>query len=361
MRNRIAKLVWFCALFAAAAAQAVMAVPPTRPEQHRKIVPIRIAGIEYVRAIDFAAEFGLKVQTAESGRRLVLKNALTTIELDSDTRECSINGQRVFLGWAVRVQREQLHVSRIDAEKLLAPILFPGGGEARVPCLKIIVLDPGHGGKDAGKSNDRLRLEEKILTLDTAQRLKKIFEATGYTVILTRSDDRQLASDKITDLQRRAEIANRAHADLFISLHYNSVEIGADRVTGVEVFTMTPQSQTSTGDSGKIQEDDFAKIANPGNENDHWNTLLGYLVQREFLRDLRVADRGLKRARWAVLRQVTCPAILVESGYLSNASDAQKLAMPAYRQKIAEAIADGVVAYANALEGVRRQRASDKH
>ncbi len=359
MRISTAKplLVWVLA-WGTAAACAVPLAAETRAAPSRPGATTHFTGAENVSAAAFGARFGLKAETSETGKILVLKNAWHTVQLESDTRECTVDGQRVFLGEAVRTRRGELQLNRIDAERLLAPILSPGTGEECVPGLKIIALDPGHGGKDAGKSNERYGINEKTLTLDTALRLKKLLEAAGHQVVLTRPDDRQLAPDKVTDLQCRAEIANRAHADLFISLHYNSVAVRPETVTGVEVFTMTPQSQFSTGDNGR--DDGQVKLANPGNASDHWNTLLGYFLHRQMLRDLQVSDRGLNRARWAVLRLVECPAILIESGYLSNDAEARKIATPAYRQKIAEAIADGIAAYANALEGVRRQRAAVK-
>jgi N-acetylmuramoyl-L-alanine amidase len=339
--------------FAAPARAAEPRAAPARPAGG-----VRLAGVEYVAAPAFGARHGLKATTSNSGRTLVLKSAWHSVELESDTRECAIDGQRVFLGEPVRTHQDELHLSRIDAERLLAPILSPGTGEARVPGLKVIALDPGHGGKDAGKSNDRYGINEKTMALDTALRVKKLLEAAGYKVVMTRTDDRQLAPDKATDFQRRAEVATRAKADLFLSLHYNSVATRPESVTGVEIYTMTPQSQFSTADNRN--DDGMVKVLNPGNENDHWNALLGYFVHREMLRGLQVSDRGLKRARWAVLRLVECPAILVESGYLSNNGEARKIATPEYRQKIAESIADGVAAYANALEGLRRRRAAEK-
>lgn len=202
--------------------------------------------------------------------------------------------------------------------------------------------------------NQRLKINEKTMTLDTARRLQQVLETMGYRVILTRSDDRQIGPDKVSDLQRRAEIANQAHADLFISLHFNAVESGANRVTGVEVYTLTPQSQYSTADPEK-DDDRGAATAYPGNAMDHWNTVLGYQVYRAMLDELHTDDRGLKRARFAVLRYTTCPAILIESGFLSNDQEARRIATPAYRQKIAEAIADGVQAYGNILAGARKQ------
>ncbi|HWA87828.1 MAG TPA: N-acetylmuramoyl-L-alanine amidase, partial [Opitutus sp.] len=242
-----------------------------------------------------------------------------------------------------------------DAERLLEPILRPGLNQAKVPDLKTIVIDPGHGGSDPGKYNKRVGVEEKAMALDTSLRLAKLLQADGYKVVLTRSDDRQLADSKIDDLVKRAEIAHRAGADLFISIHYNSVESGADRVTGVEVFTLTPQHQYSTSDSTH-EDDDGARTVVPGNRFDHWNTMVGYAVDRTMHERLGTADRGLKRARFKVLVLAPCPALLVESGYLSNDAEARKIATPAYRQQIAEAIESGIAGYASLLDTLRAKR-----
>jgi N-acetylmuramoyl-L-alanine amidase len=134
-------------------------------------------------------------------------------------------------------------------------------------------------------------------------------------------------------------------------VHYNSVESGADRVTGIEVYTLTPQFQFSHSDPGRT--DSTVGIANLGNQHDHWNALLGYTLQRELLTKLKASDRGLKRGRLAVLRLAPCPAVLVEAGFLSNDEEAKKIATPAYRQQVAEAIADAVRQYANTIAGVR--------
>lgn len=315
---------------------------------------VRLGGVNYVDAAQFGARFGLDARMTKAGNTLMLSSKWTKIEFDADSRDCSINGLRVFLGDATRAYRGKIMLSRVDAEKLITPLLLPGAGEKQIPGLKTIVIDPGHGGKDPGKMNQRLKINEKTMTLDTARRLQQVLETMGYRVILTRSDDRQIGPDKVSDLQRRAEIANQAHADLFISLHFNAVESGANRVTGVEVYTLTPQSQYSTADPEK-DDDRGAATAYPGNAMDHWNTVLGYQVYRAMLDELHTDDRGLKRARFAVLRYTTCPAILIESGFLSNDQEARRIATPAYRQKIAEAIADGVQAYGNILAGARKQ------
>lgn len=314
---------------------------PKRPAPLREV---RLDGVPYVETAEFFARFGLKGQ--RTGNKLVYKSQWSSIELEADSRDQVINGLRVFFGDAVRSHRKRLWVSRYDAEHLLTPVLAPGLDQARVPELRTIVLDPGHGGKDPGKVNERVKITEKEVALDTMQRVKKLLESEGFKVVMTRTDDSN------PEFETRAETVERANADLFISLHYNSVASGANRVSGVEVFTMTPQHQFSTSDSGR-DDQSGAKKANPGNRYDHWNTVGGFLMHREMIQGLKVSDRGLKRARWKVLVLASCPAVYVEAGYLSNDVEARKIATPAYRQKIAESVVAGVRAYAGTLAAAR--------
>lgn len=316
----------------------------------RAAAETRIGGITYVNANEFFGRFGLKSHRLQRSKAR-FTSKWTTIELEMDSRDQLVNGLRVFFGDPVRLHRGRAWISKLDAEHLLSPILRPGHEQSRVPALKRIVLDAGHGGKDPGKINSRVNVTEKEMAFDTVARIKALLEKDGFEVFLTRSDDTN------PEFTTRAELADRVGADLFISLHYNSVASGADRVQGVEVFTMTPQFQYSTSDHGR-DDDNGAKKANPGNRFDHWNAVAGYLMHREMIGDLKVSDRGLKRARWKVLVLAQCPAVYVEAGYLSNDAEARKIATPEYRQKIAESVRDGVQAYAGALAAVRARTAA---
>lgn len=314
--------------------------PPARP-----VSAVKLNGVEYIDLGDFCARYGLKTASV-SGRRAVYKSEWTALEFELDSRDHVINGLRVFTGEAVRAHRGKVWISRVDADALIMPILKPGTNQARVPTLKTIVIDPGHGGRDPGKVNPRVKLMEKDVALDTAKRAKALLEAQGYKVFLTRNDDRYL------DLPDRAEIANRYDPDLFVAVHFNSVEARPDQVTGVEVYSLTPQLQFSTADAMR-EDDDEAKVAGPGNRYDHWNTVASFAMHRALVGSLGVADRGLKRARWKVLVLASCPATYVEGGFISNDAEARKLATPAYRQKIAEGIVKGVQGYGATLEKLR--------
>jgi N-acetylmuramoyl-L-alanine amidase len=341
-----------------AAAPAVS--PPTRPGATAvasasatpaapALNTVRLGHVDYVDAAEFGARFGLKFSWLEDEKRFELKSSVTKWEIRVDSRESMIDGQRIFLGDPVRLSKGRPYFSRIDVERLLTPIAQPGWGETWLPSLHTIVIDPGHGGKDTGKVNERLKVQEKDLALDTAVRLKQRLEQDGYRVVLTRDGDRAV------ELTERATVARQEKADLFLSIHYNSVENDVERVSGVEVYTMTPQHQLSAD----RKPDDQVDVYNDGNKFDHWNVVLGDLMHRQLLRELKASDRGFKRGRLAVLRLAPCPAALIESGYLSQDVEARKLATPAYRQKIADAIADGVQAYAAILDGLRKKPTAD--
>jgi N-acetylmuramoyl-L-alanine amidase len=181
-----------------------------------------------------------------------------------------------------------------------------------------------------------------------ARRLKKLLELQGWRVLLTREEDTELAKNKKADLALRTVVANQNKAELFISIHFNSAP---EAISGVETYSMTPQFMRSTGASE--QGDDMTKQAFPGNRFDYANLLLGEKLHRALLAGLKTPDRGFKRGRWGVLRMLDCPGVLVECDYLSNDAAARRVAMPAYRQQIAEALADGVRDYAATVQALR--------
>lgn len=303
------------------------------------------ATLVYVGAREMARTLKLTSKWDSATRQLTLIDAQVTLVLERDQREADLNGMRVFLGAPTVWRDGELAVSQIDFQRLLLPAIRPLNLSGPTPGLKVIVLDPGHGGRDTGKVNAGQKVLEKEATLDTARRLKLLLEAQGFIVVLTRSDDR------FVELAERPEIATRENADLFISLHFNAVESEAARVTGVEVYTMTPQFQLSAD----RRLDDQVPVFNPGNVMDQWNAVLGYHLHRELLTSLKVPDRGLKRGRYAVLRLARCPAVLIEAGFLSHDGEARRIATSQYRQEIATAIAAGVRNYATTVAAVRAQ------
>ncbi|MDE3084430.1 MAG: N-acetylmuramoyl-L-alanine amidase [Verrucomicrobiota bacterium] len=289
---------------------------------------------DYLDVAAFGGRFGLSAHWRDPEKRLVLQSATARIEFEADLRDAVFDGRKIYLGSPAVYRRGSLWISAIDAEKVLTPLLRLG--RDRPPPVRTIVIDPGHGGSDHGTENKRLGLMEKTFTLDTALRLQRLLENRGYKAVLTRTED------VYVPLALRPEVARRTGADLFISIHFNGHVVSA--VHGTETFRFTPRYQTPIRRSFHRAEDDEP---NPGNKNDYWNTVLGYCIHRALLGKLGSLDRGLRHDELAVLRLAPCPAILVESGYLSNDAEGRKIATPAYRQEIAEAIAVGIDAYAH--------------
>ena len=196
-----------------------------------------------------------------------------------------------------------------------------------------IVVDAGHGGSTPGATYQGRRESDDALRL--AMAVGQILEANGYDVIYTRT------SDVSQSVGQKAAIANEEGADLFVSIHVNSA---ADRsVRGIETFCLTPEGAASSN-SGKPVASRYTGTAKNPN-----NFLLAYHLQRSMLLQTKASDRGVKFARFAVLRDIRCPGALVEVGFVSNRSDEANLGSAAYQDKLARGIAAGILNYHRSL------------
>lgn len=296
----------------------------------------------------FARGFGLKIEALpENGARLTGRGRV--LEVKAGSREVRMDGIRVFLAWPVdttpgRRGPETLTFSLIDADRVLGPI-YSSEVEPGVRRPTFIVLDPGHGGRDGGGTNREAGLIEKELTLDLANRLKAILEANGHRVVLTREDDTFVA------LPERPALANSLGADLFVSLHFN-VAPNQPTVRGIETYVLTPRFAPSTSDPDSdvfAAGDGRRRAEHAGNLMDRANAVLGLAMHRRLLSDLSIPDRGLKRARFAVLRDAAVPAVLVEGAYVTNPQDIELIKDPEWMQRLAHAIAAGIGDYSRRL------------
>lgn len=308
----------------------------------------RLYGDEYLDLAVIAKKLGLKFTLA--GKKATLADAGGPRCVFEDVeRDFHLDGIRIHMGKPVVGSAGSLWITKLDAEKTVLPLLRPAdlAGQLPVGPPRLIVLDPGHGGTDPGTDNRRVGITEKAAALDVALRVKKLLQARGYRVRMTREGDTRFSNNPRVDLPLRADFANKALADLFVSIHFNNAP---EPIQGVETYTLTPQHMLSTA---ATEPDDDTPRALPGNRYDHANLLLGFALHRAMVRGVETPDRGYKRARWAVLRTLRSPGVLVECAYLSSDEEARRVARPEFRQRIAESIATGIDAYSDQLEKLR--------
>ena len=179
--------------------------------------------------------------------------------------------------------------------------------------VRTVCLDPGHGGKDPG--NEVGSNQEKQHTLLLAKEVRAQLARAGLKVTLTRS------TDSFVELPARPELAKRRSADLFVSLHFNAAEAGRSTVQGAEVYCLTPAGASSTNARGEGNGGGWF----PGNRHNEQNLYLAYQVQKALTRNLAVEDRGVRRARFAVLRDAVMPAVLIEAGFLSHPVEGRQI------------------------------------
>jgi hypothetical protein len=178
-------------------------------------------------------------------------------------------------------------------------------------------------------------------------RAKKLLENSGFQVRCTRD------SDVLIPLEKRAEFANRHSNALFVSVHFNKSNTGV--ASGLETYCLAPRGVPSM-DEENLSYSDY--VQHPGHKQDPANVALATTVHAALVRNLRLPDRGVKRARFVVIKNITIPGILVEGGFMSGTPDAQLIASAAYRQRIAECIRDGVNRYKDAIAHQSNQKPS---
>ena len=234
----------------------------------------------------------------------------------------------VRLGFAPQLIGDQIYLHPLDVKKTLEP-LSRGLAVATSPS-RVVVIDPGHGGANPGTRSAVDGRNEKEFTLDWAKRLAPLLEQNGWQVFLTRTNDVDVS------LPDRVAFAEMYHADLFLSLHFNSAGEGREQA-GLESYCLTPTGLPSSLTRG--YDDDLRQVF-PNNAYDADNLRYAVRLQRSLLRVNGNNDRGVRHARFlGVLRGQQRPAVLIEGGYLSNPREARRIADPQYRQKLAEAVA----------------------
>jgi N-acetylmuramoyl-L-alanine amidase len=189
-----------------------------------------------------------------------------------------------------------------------------------------VVIDPGHGGQDSGASSHNLT--EKVVTLDLGVRLAQELQKFGLKTLLTRD------ADTYVSLADRVIFADTVRNAIFVSLHCNFTSDPAAR--GIEIYRCSQKS--GTGNT-------FVKFGDLEEPLNRTEERLAQCIGDSVIQTIHAELRGAKTANFFVVRNLNYPAVLVESGFLTNAEEARHLASTAYRQQLAESLAAGIEAY----------------
>lgn len=302
---------------------------------------IKIGSRDYLTMDNIAKFYGLPANVEPVGKKLRLDNGRNQIEVMLDSREAIINGVRNWLCFPVVGKDGKFLLSRVDLSKTVEPQFRPQmiGNLGKV---QTVVLDAGHGGHDKGALSGFG--SEKDYTLDVARQLKPQLEAKGLKVIMTRD------SDVFVPLEVRAQIANTTRDSIFVSIHFNATDTNP-AAAGFEIYSLTPRGAPSTQDDALALH--FLNMQ-AGSPVDAPSLALSMSVYHSVVGHLPEFDRGIKRARFAVLRLTRIPAVLVEGGFLTQRGESRLIANSTWRSQLAQSISIGIDSYKALVEKKQR-------
>jgi len=285
-------------------------------------------GKRYVYLSDVARYYGMRLRVGK--KKCEMSSRYSQLSFTFNRRSGFINGVKVNFMNAPFFSRGRPFVSEHDFLLLIDPILRKGALHRHK--LTTVMIDPGHGKQDTGAVGARYK--EKNIALLIAKALKTRLKALGFKVVMTRS------ADKFPSLKDRTNSAEKLKPDIFISIHCNSAKSKAAH--GIETYCMTPAGEASSSE----RTSQASKLR--GNNHDKENARFAYEIQKNLIRATKANDRGMKFARFFVLKNINCPGVLVETGFLSNNAEEARLGYRSYRAKIVNGLVNGILAYKKA-------------
>ena len=293
---------------------------------------IKVSGHDYLTVENISRFYGLPAGVVAQGEKMRFETVKNPLEFVSGSREAMINGARSWLCFPLIEQEGKYLVSRTDVAKTIEPLVRPQR-VSNVGNVQTVVLDPGHGGYDKGQVSRYGN--EKDFALDVARKLRPLLQAKGLRVIMTRE------GDYFVPLEVRAKIANAARNSIFVSIHFNATSDNPN-ATGFEIFSFTPRGAPSTSDTALTST---SYSMQPGSTIDAQSMALSACIYHSVLGHIPEYDRGIKRARFAVLRLTKVPAVLIEGGFLTERGECKLIANKDWRGKLAGAIGMGIENY----------------
>jgi len=325
---------------------------------------VRIGGTDYIPLALIARYYKAGCEWDTIARKADIIKENRSFSFYVGMEYAAVNGRpekmsapAVFYEGAVAIPAD-FAIERIG--KILGPPKITRGPQPPITqkyMIRKIVIDPGHGGDDPGAIG-KTGLKEKDLVLDISKRVKEKLAENGVDAVMTR--DR----DKFIPLAKRSQIANESGADFFVSIHANAAKLKGAR--GFEVYYLS-NAVDDNARAVQAAEDSFLKFddssflhRNTDLEATVWD--LVYTENREESIELAkhitkavddstsLKNRGVKSARFAVLKGTQLPSVLVEVGFISNAVEEKNLKTSAYREAVACAIAKGILDYKKIYE-----------
>ncbi|MCK9554551.1 N-acetylmuramoyl-L-alanine amidase [bacterium] len=306
--------------------------------------------IAYIELNSVVKSFGMDLYWNPVLKEVKLESPGFSLLMSLNNRYVSVNGRTFDMPGPMIFHKGILYVPLDIKEDVLDLYIKPGDPAAgrKITSLRgfKVVIDPGHGGKNIGARNKN-GADEKTIVLDIAKKVAAVLEKKGLQVVMTRD------KDVFLKLSKRCDIAQSEQADLFISIHANSAP--AKGVTGIETFVLgTPASEVIKSIE-EIEDGDLAlgdSVYTNGQSGPidsarrkRLSKRLACFINEEVVKSAQVKNRGVKEARFYVLRNTDMPAVLVEVGFISNADESVLLLHEDYRDKIAGGIASGVLNY----------------
>ncbi|MCF7919550.1 MAG: N-acetylmuramoyl-L-alanine amidase [Candidatus Cloacimonetes bacterium] len=366
----MSKIIFLCFLLITCMLWSTVIIEYEDTNEQEKINVSKFDDVEYFNVYELNKVFRalVKVEVLDSRLYVNMYEKQIIFLLDSSY---VTEGKKVYNFTFPIIQNDSKYYIPVNFLQEILPLIYPEQIFYKIDKIiaplpddnriNTIVLDPGHGGKDPGAIGFSGKVYEKDITLAIAEKLKAKIEAEGkIKVFLTRS------SDRFVSLRERTEYANEIEADLFISIHVNA---HADKdVTGIEVYYL---STARTDDARATEALENAVVYNyeGGQEAlEKYNDLdfiLTDMAQNEYLQESHElcvtmqnnviaatggVDRGVKQADFYVLRGAFMPAVLIESGFITNKKEEKKLAYEDYQEKLAQSLFSSLDSFIRKIE-----------
>lgn len=292
---------------------------------------VTVGGREYV-SDENIAKFYKFDRFAKDGDNRIFSHPQLIMRWKTKSQSIYVNNIKFNLSFPVIESGGKALLSTVDLAKLVDPVVRPSYIKKPIT-FDTVVIDAGHGAHDSGAKG--VLGYEKNYALDIALKLQEELKKRGFKTRMTRS------TDVFLTLNQRVQIANATKDAIFISCHFNSS--GSRASNGIETYALAPQGTRSTNGGGPW----YSPLS--GNVRDAENIALATAVHAHVVHELKPVDRGIKRARFNVLRGINKPAILFEGGFVTNPTEGKLIHDEAHRRRLAVSIANAVVKFRDAV------------